>query len=108
MLLSFYRYHYSQIRLAEELNPGTCAHPSGLPYAQVALVVTVLENLTSNRLNATMHTNPDWSLFRHEIRANRPLISFVPRHSRTVTGYTQTLINLPGKLPFKVLLVYDP
>ena len=55
-----------------------------------------------------MHTNPGWKVFRDEIRANRPLISFVPGHSRTVIGYTQTMIHLPGRIPFKGLLVYDP
>lgn len=108
MLLNFYRYRYDQVRLADELGLGTCAHPNGLPYSQVAKVVTVIENLTSNTLDATMHTNPAWTVFRDEIRANRPLISFVPGHSRTVIGYTQTMIHLPGKLPFKGLLVYDP
>lgn len=108
MLLNFYRYQYSQTRLAEELDLGTCAHPNGLPYSQVANVVTVIENLTSNALDATMHTNPGWTLFRDEIRANRPMISFIPGHSRTVVGYTQTMLHLPGKLPFKGLLVYDP
>ncbi|MEJ2407426.1 MAG: C39 family peptidase [Candidatus Thiodiazotropha sp.] len=108
MLLNFYRYQYDQIRLADELGLGTCAHPNGLPYSQVATVVTVLENLTSNNLDVTMHVNPGWSVFRNEIRANRPLISFVPGHSRTVAGYTQSMLYLPGKLPFKGLLVYDP
>ncbi len=108
MLLNFYRYQYDQVRLADELGLGTCAHPNGLPYSQVAQVVTVIENLTSNNLNATMHTNPSWTVFRDEIRANRPLISFVPGHSRTVIGYTQTMIHLPNKLPFKGVLVYDP
>lgn len=108
MLLNFYRYEYNQIRLADELDLGTCAHPNGLPYSEVATVVSVLENLTSNNLDVTMHTNPGWSVFRNEIRANRPLISFVPGHSRTVIGYTRSLLHLPGKLPFRGLLVYDP
>lgn len=108
MLLNFYRYQYDQVRLAKELDLGTCDHPNGLPYSQVAKVVTVVEKLTSNALNATMHTNPSWSVFRNEIRANRPLISFVPGHSRTVAGYTRSMIHLPYRLPFKGLLVYDP
>lgn len=108
MLLNFYRYQYEQIRLADELDLGTCAHPAGLPYSQVAKVVTVIEDLTSNALNATMHTNPGWKIFRDEIRANRPLISFIPGHSRTVTGYTESMIHLPNKLPFRGLLVNDP
>jgi hypothetical protein len=108
MLLNFYRYHYDQVRLADELDLGTCASPNGLPYGQENKVVNALENLTSNALDASMHADPSWSVHRDEIRANRPLISFIPRHSRTVVGYTQSLLHLPGKLPFRGVLVYDP
>lgn len=108
MLLNFYRYQYDQVRLAQELGLGTLTHPNGLPYARVGDVVTVIENLTSNALDVTMHTNPGWNLFRDEIRANRPLISFVPGHSRTVAGYTRSLITLPNQVAFRGLLVYDP
>lgn len=108
MLLDFYRYEYTQTRLAQALGLGTKASPNGLPYARVADVVTQLEFLTSNALDATMITNPGWTTFRSEIRANRPLISFVPGHSRTVVGYTRSLITLLGQLPFRGLLVYDP
>jgi hypothetical protein len=108
MLLNFYRYQYDQPRLAEELNLGTCANPSGLPYSQVGSVVTVIENLTSNALDVTMHTNPGWTVFRNEIKANRPMISFIPGHSRTVAGYIQWFIAPLGQTPFKGLLVYDP
>jgi len=108
MLLNFYRYQYDQPRLAQELGLGTCAHPNGLPYAQVAKVVTVIEKLSSNTLDATMHTNPGWAIFRDQINANRPLISFIPGHSRTVAGYIQYLIAPLGQTPFKGLLVYDP
>lgn len=108
MLLNFYRYGYDQVRLASELGLGTTANPNGLPYSRVGDVVTVMENLTFNNLNVTMHTNPGWNLFRDEIRANRPLISFVPGHSRTVAGYTQSLFSMPNQIPFRGLLVYDP
>ena len=108
MVLNFYRYNYDQIRLAQELGLGTLANPNGLPYARVGDVVTVLENLTSNALDVTMHTNPTFNIFRDEIRANRPLISFVPGHSRTVAGYTRTLLSLFGTVGFTGLLVYDP
>jgi hypothetical protein len=106
MLLNFYRYTYDQIRLADELGLGTLEDPDGLPYARVGDVVTVLEALTSNALDVTMHVNPDFDIFRNEIRANRPLISFVPSHSRTVAGYTRNILTLP--VPFRGLLVYDP
>jgi hypothetical protein len=94
MLLNFYRYQYSQIRLAKELGLGTCIKYNGLPYTQDAKVVKVIEKLSSGTLNATMHKDPKWKVFRNEIRANRPLISFVPGHSRVVAGYTQSLIHL--------------
>ena len=108
MILDFYRYSYNQVRLAQELGLGTLANPNGLPYARVGDVVTVMENLTSNSLDVTMHTNPTWNIFRSEIAANRPLISFIPGHSRTVAGYTRTLLTLFNQIPFRGLLVYDP
>ncbi len=108
MLLDFYRYAYTQVRLAQELGLGTLANPNGLPYARVADVVTAIEALTSNGLDATMITNPGFSTFKDEIRANRPLISFVPGHSRTVAGYTESLIAPINSDPYRGLLVYDP
>ena len=106
MLLNFYRYHYDQVRLAQELGLGTLANPNGLPYARVGDVVTVLEALTSNALDVTMHVDPTFDIFRNEIRANRPLISFVPGHSRTVAGYTRNVFSFP--IGYRGLLVYDP
>jgi hypothetical protein len=108
MVFNFYRYTYDQVRLAQELGLGTLNNPNGLPYARVGDVVTVMENLTSNALDVTMHTNPAWNIFRNEIRANRPLISFVPGHSRTVAGYTRSMIVLVNQIGFHGLLVYDP
>jgi len=108
MVLNFYRYSYDQIRLAKELGLGTLAYPNGLGAANVGDVVTVMENLTSNALDVTMTANPGWNIFHDEIRANRPVISFVPGHSRSIAGYTHTLISLAGKIPFRGLLVYDP
>ena len=108
MLLAFYRYGYTQDRIATALGLGTRATPNGLPYARVADVVTQLEALSSNGLDATMTVNPAFTLFRNEIRANRPMISFIPSHSRTVAGYIQYTLALPGLTPFRGLLVYDP
>jgi hypothetical protein len=106
MLLDFYRYEYVQTRLATELGLGTLANPNGLPYSRVADVVTVIERLTSKALDATMNTAPNWTEFRNEIRANRPMISFIPGHSRTIAGYTVS--NVLAISPFRGLLVYDP
>ena len=106
MVLDFYRYNYLQTRIASELGLGTLASPSGLPYGNEQLVVDRLESLTSNALNAGMNWTPSWTEFRTEIRANRPLISFIPGHSRTVAGYTRS--GLPWLSPFRGLLVYDP
>lgn len=108
MLLDFYRYEYTQTRLADELGLGTASNPNGLPYSRVGDVVTVVEAMSSNALDCTMITNPVWSDFRDELRENRPMISFIPGHSRTVAGYTRTLLNLPWLTPYRGLLVYDP
>jgi hypothetical protein len=82
MLLNFYRYQYEQIRLAQELGLGTIANPNGLPYARVGDVVTVLENLTSNALDVTMHVNPAFDIFRRD-----------PRESPTHQLRTRTLAD---------------
>lgn len=108
MLLNFYRYQYDQPRLAAEMDLGTCDHYNGLPYGDENKVVDTIEKLSSNTLNATSIASPAWSVYTTEIKANRPLISFVPGHSRTVAGYTSTRLHLPGQLPYKGLLVYDP
>ena len=106
MLMNFYRYGYGQPRLAQEMGLGTCQNPSGLPYGQESKVVTTIEKLSSNTLDATAIANPSWTTMRNEIRANRPLISFIPGHSRTVAGYTESLFSFIS--PFRGLLVYDP
>ena len=108
MLLNFYRYHYDQPRLAQEMGLGTCDHPNGLPYGQEHKVVDAIEKLSSKTLDATSIVSPAWTVFQNEIKGNRPLISFIPGHSRTVAGYTYNLLHLPGDLPFRGLLVYDP
>ncbi len=106
MVLNFYRYNYEQTRLATDLGLGTLTSPNGLPYSRDADVVTVLENITGNALNANMNNSPSWSEFVSEIRANRPLISFVPGHSRTVAGFTSGRSVFGTR--FRGLLVYDP
>lgn len=107
MLLDFYRYDYTQVRLAQELGLGTLAAPSGLPYSRVGDVVTVIEKMTSNALDATMIVSPGFGAFQSEIKANRPTISFIPGHSRTVAGYTRSVLN-PFPMILRGLLVYDP
>jgi hypothetical protein len=108
MLLAFYRYDYTQDRIATALGLGTRAAPNGLPYARVGDVVTQLEALTSGALDAAMAANPTFTFFRDEIRVNRPLISFIPGHSRSVAGFVQYRLTLAGLTPFRGLLVYDP
>lgn len=106
MLLDFYRYEYSQVRLAQELGLGTLANPNGMLYANDSVVVTVIEKLTARALDATMYTSNPFSRFRSEINANRPLISFIPGHSRAVAGYTDT--SWIFGVGFQGLLVFDP
>lgn len=108
MLLNFYRWTYDQPRIASELDLGSCSDPNGLPYGDEAKVVATLEKLSANSLDAEMTASPDWALHRDEIRQHRPLISFIPGHSRTVAGTTETLIHLAGELPYRGLLIYDP
>ena len=108
MILNFYRWRYDQPRIADELDLGTCTNPNGLPYGDEIEVVNTLERLSANSLDADMDATPDWALFRDEIREHRPLISFIPHHSRTVAGYTEARISLLGELPYRGLLVYDP
>ncbi len=108
MVLDFYRYEYSQIRIADELGVGTCKKPNGLPYSQDHKVVDVLEKLTSNALDAHMNKSPSYGEFTSEIKQNRPLVSFIPGHARTVAGYLRSLLTVLGKRPFRGLLVYDP
>jgi hypothetical protein len=55
-----------------------------------------------------MHTDPGWAVFHDEIEANRPVISFIPGHSRTVAGYYSSGPSIADMPPFRGLLVYDP
>ena len=108
MLLLFYRYNYTQTRLATELGLGTPSNPNGLPYGQEQKVVDTIEKLSSNALDASMIANPAWGIYYNDLKANRPMISFIPGHSRAVAGYTRNLLALVGFTPFRGLLVYDP
>ena len=105
MLLDFYRYNYTQSKIAQQLGLGTLTNPNGLPYSRVGDVVTQLQVMSSNALTAHMLTAPKFSDFTSELRQNRPMISFIPGHSRCIAGYTWSLFPFPG---FKGLLVYDP
>lgn len=108
MVLDFYRYEYTQSRIATQLGLGTLQNPSGLPYARDNDVAVALNAMSSGALTATMLTTPPFSTYCDEIRANRPLISFIPGHSRTVAGYTESLLVILGLHGFRGLLVYDP
>ena len=108
MLLDFYRYEYTQTRVAAALGLGTQSSPKDLPTGQEGIVVTAIEALTSNALDVTRLDNPTWERFRDEIVANRPVISFVPGHARTVAGYTDTGPVTSALSAFRGLLVYDP
>jgi hypothetical protein len=108
MILDFYRYRYDQDRLATELRLGTEEHPTGLPPGREFDVVLALENLTGKALSATLSTTPTFAEYRSEIRANRPVISFIPGHSRVVAGYTRTSSLLLIGASFAALQVNDP
>lgn len=106
MVLDFYRYNYPQTKIASALGLGTLASPNGLPYSRVGDVVTQLQALLSNALTAKMNTSPNFYEFASEISANRPLVSFIWGHSRTVAGFTFTWAL--GRFTYRGLLVYDP
>lgn len=108
MLLAFYRFEYAQDRLATALGLGTQAQPKDLAVGQEGKVVNAIRTLTSNGFDVTMKKDPDWTDFRDEIIANRPVISFVPGHARTIAGYTDTGPVTASLGPFLGLLVYDP
>jgi hypothetical protein len=108
MVLDFYRYEYTQSRIATQLGLGTLQNPNGLPYARDNDEAVALNALSSGALTATMLTTPPFSTYCDEIRANRPLVSFIPGHSRTVAGYTESLLTFLGHTGFRGLLVYDP
>jgi hypothetical protein len=106
MLLDFYRYNYTQTKIAQQMGLGTPTNPNGLPYSRVGDVVTQLQVMSSNALTAKMITSPTFSDFTSEIKQNRPMISFIPGHSRAVAGYTWSIFPFPGG--FRGLLVFDP
>jgi hypothetical protein len=108
MVLDFYRYNYPQTKIAQQLDLGTLSNPSGLPYGDENKVVTQLEVMSSNALSASMTATPTFAHYTSELQQNRPMISFIPGHSRAVAGYTSSLIALVGYAPFHGLLVYDP
>ncbi len=108
MLLDFYRYEYTQTRVAAALGLGTQSNPQDLPTGQEGIVINAIEALTSKALDVTRLDDPTWENFRDEIVANRPVISIVPGHARTVAGYTDTGPVTPALSAFRGLLVYDP
>ena len=109
MLLDFYRYEYTQQRVAAAARAWVRhANPKDLATGQEGIVVNAIEALTSNALDVTRLDNPTWEDFRDEIVANRPVISFVPGHARTVAGYTDTGPVTTALSAFRGLLVYDP
>jgi len=108
MVLEFYRYQYTQSRIAQQLGLGTLSNPSGLPYARDNDVAVALNAMSSGALTANMLTTPAFSAYTSELRANRPMVSFIPGHSRSVAGYTQSRFVLLHSHGFRGLLVYDP
>ncbi len=105
LVLDFYRYRYDQERLAEELGLGTEDFPIAEGEHDVALA---LETLTGKALTAELTGAPTFAEYRSEVREFRPSISFVPGHSRVVTGYTRmSSLRLIGA-SFAGLLVQDP
>ncbi len=108
MVLDFYRYNYTQTRIAQQLGLGTPSNPNGLPYSRDNDVAVALHAMSNNSLTATMLTTPPFSSYVAEIQANRPMVSFIPGHSRSVAGYTRSIFVILGNTGYQGLLVYDP
>ncbi|MBV8529427.1 MAG: hypothetical protein JOZ75_14045 [Candidatus Dormibacteraeota bacterium] len=107
MMFDFYRYGFSQDDIAAGLGLGTRTAPQGLPYGDEYKVVDQLQVCTGNALTAAQNSSPTFAQFETEIDANRPCISFIPGHSRSVAGYYWTILPF-GTGPHRGLLVYDP
>jgi Peptidase_C39 like family len=108
MVLDFYRYNYDQTRVASQLALGTKSNPIGLPYSRDGDTATALDVLSDHSLTASMNSTPTFAQYRSEILANRPLVSFIPGHSRSVGGYTRTRSTVFPSLNFNGLCVFDP
>ncbi|MGA8495592.1 MAG: C39 family peptidase [Xanthobacteraceae bacterium] len=109
MLLDFYRYNYTQTKIAAELGLGTPTKPNGLCWSRIGVVVTGLEALSSNALTVLMTANPTFGTYTSELQQNRPMISFIPGHARLVAGYTESLSAVgDNQVPLRGLLLYDP
>jgi hypothetical protein len=110
MVLDFYRYNYSQTKIAAAVGLGTPSHPNGLPYGKEDDVVTQLIALSSKALKAAKFPAASFNFpdYVAELDQNRPLITFIPGHSRTAAGYTESLLILVGQTGFRGLLIYDP
>jgi hypothetical protein len=106
MILDFYRFVYTQDRIADEEDLGTHAVPNGLPYGDEQKVIDTIEKLSSNGLECSLDWSPGWSEFTSEIDANRPVISFIPGHARAIAGYK--FVKIFGWYFTRFLRLYDP
>jgi hypothetical protein len=97
MVLEFYRYKFSQKRLARELGlieiaPGpTSGATHALSFGETYLIVKALSRLTCGALIGGLNISNDrdfWEGLRREIRGNRPVILTTPGHAEVVTGYS--------------------
>lgn len=107
MLLTFYRYQYDQPAIAKAMGMGTLKNPSGMLLSNCADVSAQLQALTKQALkvDTLQGPAPDWSFYVAEIKANRPLLSIIPGHARTVAGYYDAAMQ--GSQT-RMLQVYDP
>jgi hypothetical protein len=101
MILDFYRYYYTQARIAAAM--GTGANGTSNPGQ-----VNGYETLTRNCMNATYDSTANWTEAKAEIDANRPLKSGIPGHARACAGWKRSNISIIGQPPKRWLKIYDP
>ncbi len=109
MVLDFYRYEYSQGKLARKLGQGKLATASTLPCMKNFTVVKILEKMSCQSLEAYINSCPSsfWRVATREIDRNRPSILFSAGHSRVIVGYATVLVT-PKRIPLRGFLLYDP
>ncbi|HXO20431.1 MAG TPA: C39 family peptidase [Thermoanaerobaculia bacterium] len=93
MILSYYRYEYDQISLAETLGLGTAEDPRILPCSRREFkVVKSVGKMSNNALDVEMSACNYQFVFEFppEIESSRPVVAFTGQHAVVVIGYSTT------------------
>lgn len=101
MILCYYRYYYSQARIAPDLNytAGNGCPPDQSPG---------YKSLSCKHLDASFDAAPTWEKGRDQIDLLRPFKSGIPGHARACAGYSYVRWIFGGAITDKKLYIYDP